>query len=52
MNLIARLILNTKCKIAVFTSVIVLCTKPNIVHVVAVKNEDILNDDALHFKLA
>ena len=25
MNLIARLILNTKCEIAVFTSVIVLC---------------------------
>ena len=28
------------------------CTKPNIVHLVAVKNQDILNDDALHFKLA
>ena len=27
------------------------CAKPNIVHLVAVKNQDILNDDALHFKL-
>ena len=54
MNSIARLILNTKCEIAVFTSVIVcfVCAKPSIVHLVAVKNEDILNDDALHFKLA
>ena len=52
-NLIARLILNTKCKIAVFTLVIVfVCAKPNIVHLVAVKNQDILNDDALHFKPA
>ena len=68
MNLIARLILNTKCEIAVFTSVMrdgsltlglfcmtvwLFCmTKPNIVHLVALKNQDILNDDALHFKLA
>lgn len=28
------------------------CAKPNIVHLVAVQNQDILNDDALHFKLA
>ena len=29
-----------------------MCAKPNIVHLVAVKNQDILNDDALHFKEA
>ena len=27
------------------------CAKPNIVHLVAVKNQDILNDDESHFKL-
>jgi len=27
------------------------CDKPYIVHLVAVKNEDVLNDDASHFKL-
>ena len=28
------------------------CGQPNIVHLVAVKNQDVLNDDAPHFKLA
>ena len=38
-------------EIAVFTSMIVF-DKRNIVHLVAVKNQDILNDDESHFKLA